>query len=279
MIFINWIKIAVSRFWQYFQPLVQPSSIYIRELPSHQLAVDLFKVTWTSRIPGDLLSGQSELFIDHRPRWAAQVLGGFDKKRVLELGPLEGAHSCLLEQLGADVTAIEGNKLAFQRCLIVKNILGLRATFWLGNFIAYLKITKERFDLVFASGVLYHMQEPIEFLKNICRVSDQVYIWTHYYDADLIKSSVTAAPPFKTQVTKAFEVGGKTIFCHERLSVGFLVHLLPKFCGGMDRKTYWMKLDDIIWCLQVYGFEVVATADQANTAHGPSISIAARRIL
>ena len=60
---------------------------------------------------------------------AAQVFGtrgrlaGFG---ILELGPLEGAHTYRLEQLGAErILAIEANVEAYLKCLIVKEILGL----------------------------------------------------------------------------------------------------------------------------------------------------------
>jgi len=47
-------------------------------------------------------------------------------KKVLELGPLEGAHTYMLEKAGGDVLSIEGNHGAYIRCLIVKNFYGLK---------------------------------------------------------------------------------------------------------------------------------------------------------
>ena len=47
-----------------------------------------------------------------------------------------------------------------------------------------MKETALRFDLVWASGVLYHMSDPIGFLESVSRVSDCIFIWTHYVDAD-----------------------------------------------------------------------------------------------
>jgi Protein of unknown function (DUF1698) len=82
---------------------------------------------------------------------------------VLELGPLEGAHTYRLQQLGAGrILAIESNVEAYLKCLIVKEALGMkRAEFMLGDFTLYLQECTERFDLVFCCGVLYHMQDPL----------------------------------------------------------------------------------------------------------------------
>jgi SAM-dependent methyltransferase len=85
---------------------------------------------------------------------------------VLELGPLEGGHSFMFERLGArEVIAIEANPRAYLKCLIIKELLDLRRVrFLCGDFLEYLRADGTDFDLVFASGVLYHM-------RNLARTS------------------------------------------------------------------------------------------------------------
>src|SRR5437763_7974065 len=117
--------------------------------PSAQNAVDLFQGKWASdlsEVAPKLVSGGSPLFrTDDRPRLAGLTLGNadgrFDGMSVLELGPLEGAHSFQLQLLGAaNVVAVEANTEAFLKCLIVKEIAGLdRVRFLLGDFTAYLE--------------------------------------------------------------------------------------------------------------------------------------------
>jgi hypothetical protein len=62
------------------------------------------------------------------------VRGRLDDMSLLELGPLEGAHTYQLEKLGAkSILAIEANVEAFLKCLITKEITGLQvAKFMLG---------------------------------------------------------------------------------------------------------------------------------------------------
>src|SRR6187402_1626923 len=86
---------------------------YVHAAPSPQLALDLFKGDWWSAVPG-LQAGSTPLFDDSRIRWAVEHLGGVTGRRILELGPLEGGHTYMLERAGAaSVVAIEANTRAY----------------------------------------------------------------------------------------------------------------------------------------------------------------------
>ena len=58
----------------------------------------------------------------------------------LELGPLEAGHSYILDRAGAlEVLAIEANRRAFLKCLVVKEMIGLPSVrFVLGDFNEFL---------------------------------------------------------------------------------------------------------------------------------------------
>ena len=73
------------------------------------------------------MAGQVPLFNDDRISWfAEQINSNFEEFSVLELGPLEGGHSYMFEQLGAkEITAIEANSRAFLKCLIIEELLNL----------------------------------------------------------------------------------------------------------------------------------------------------------
>ena len=166
---------------------------YVRAAPSEANAVDIFKGEWWSALPGRLAgipAGNLPLFDDKRVHWAIEALGGVAGKSVLELGPMEAGHTWMLEQAGAaSVVSIEANSRCFMKCLIVKEVVGLtRSRFLHGDFEEYLRATSERFDAVVASGVLYHMRNPVELLRNIARVTDRVFIWSHYYSAEPLQA-------------------------------------------------------------------------------------------
>ena len=162
-------------------------------MPSPQNALDIFKNRWWSQFPGPfsgLKAGSIALFEDPRITWAISELGGLHHQTVLELGPLEGAHSYMLEQAGAaSITSIEANPEAYLKCLIVKETVGLNRTHFLcGDFIEYLHNSPPHFDAVLASGVLYHMVAPVELIALLSDITHRIYLWTHYYDAQLIST-------------------------------------------------------------------------------------------
>jgi SAM-dependent methyltransferase len=165
------------------QPRAAILDQYVRAAPAPQHALDIFKGEWWSCLPGEwseLEAGQLPLFDDSRIHWAIEALDGVSGKQVLELGPLEGGHTYSLERAGAQsILAIEASTKAFLKCLVVKELMGLeRSRFVLGDFEEYLRSGSERFDAAIASGVLYHVRQPVELIQNLARVADHVFIWT-----------------------------------------------------------------------------------------------------
>lgn len=267
-------------FLRRLKPALRPNEIYSRAYPSDQAAADLYAGEWTSKLPlPSVVTGATDLFSgDARPKWVDRAAGGVRGKRVLELGPLEGAHSYQLEQLGASVVAIESNQLAFQRCLIAKNALSMKTKFLLGDFIPYLQSTNDRYDHVFAAGVLYHMQDPARVIQDICRIADSVYLWTHHYDETALRASPKVWKSFSTAVERKAKIGDLTVSYHERIyGSKSVTYLMPGFCGGMHNKTYWMSLPDIQATLKACGFEVRALENNLNHVHGPCVSLYASR--
>lgn len=160
--------------------------------PSAQTAVDVFRNRWAYDF-GSLLgvdgTGPNLLFTqDPRPKLAAEALGRDDYRgmHVLEIGPLEAAHTYWLEQMGTEsVTCVEASAEAWLKCLVVKELLGLsRSTFHHGNIVGFLRENSRRFDLVYCSGVLYHMADPVERIEAIAKATDACFIWTHVYSPE-----------------------------------------------------------------------------------------------
>ena len=245
--------------------------------PAHQNAVDLFKGKWASRL-GDVgavaESGQLGLFVSGLATSAAQHLGvdgRFDGMTALELGPLEGAHTYQLEQLGArSIVAIEANAEAFLKCLVVKEVLALKnARFLLGDFVEYLAQCEDRFDVVFASGVLYHMEDPIDLIRRIAAVTDRCFVWTHYYDADHRGKSAAMTP-------KAVSSHGIATTYHQ---VPYPDMAYDKFYGGNKPIASWMSRESILNAFKHFGLDdIVVMSEDPDHPHGAYFSFAARRL-
>lgn len=251
---------------------------YITAPPSPQNVVDALP-GWNMALPPHVgvTAGVPVFYNDDRIAWALNQFGDIAGKTVLELGPLEASHTYMLSQAGAgQVTAIEANKLAFFRCLVVKDFLNIQnAKFLLGDFQKYLETTTERFDLIVASGVLYHMQDPVRLLELIAQKTDSFFLWTHYTSIE----SMPLDDPRRGALVGDMEV---------QESCGVSVRLYRRtylrawedkaFCGGMHDLHRWIEKDDIIALIKALGFDDVRImGDQTDHPSGPSFSIFARR--
>ena len=183
--------------------------------------------------------------------------------------------TCSISDGAREVVAVEANKHAFLKCLCVKELYDLnRARFLLGDFVKYLDEQKPKFDVVIASGVLYHMMEPIRALDLMSQAADRLFIWTHYYDEALISARADIAGRFGK--LEAMQHNGRA---YEFVEYGYQeVWKNPAFCGGMETGSRWLSRDTIIGFLRDAGFHTIKTRfDQPDHVHGPAFALCASR--
>jgi SAM-dependent methyltransferase len=247
---------------------------YVGDPPSYQAAFKLFEGEWSSDVPG-YGGGSARLFDDGRIKWFAERCGGFQGKRVLELGPLEGGHTSIIAKAGAaSVTAIESNKRAFLKCLIVQNALGFKANFMLGDFSKYLEQCEAKFDVIVASGVLYHMPDPVRLLQNAARVSNSIGLWTHYYDTQVVSERADLQRKFD-KAPRNEQFGSREVQLYE---YSYLEALQWKgFCGGSAPSSYWLTKESLFGLLEELGFEVAVREDTKTHPNGPAMTLFATR--
>lgn len=258
-----------------FAPHKGPLSQYNQEIPHPQQMVHLFEGEWMSSFPPpfqDLKGGIYPLFQDYRLEWGMQQLDGANHKTIVELGPLEGGHSYMMQKAGAaSIIAIEANPRAYLKCLLVQQIMKLdKVNFLFGDFNAYLHATSEKFDLCIASGVLYHMKNPIELLALIAQKCQELYLWTQYYDSKICKKSKFSAP---YQV----EVQG---FKHTLYPFNYgASRFWSTFIGGPAKTSCWLSRQDILDALSHFGFsDIQINFEEVNPLHGPCFSLVAKKL-
>jgi hypothetical protein len=262
---------------------------YLRTAPSAQNAVDLFQGEWSSQLPPvpwpghdsptvPVTSGPTPLFADPRIDWAADRLAEWGLpvagRRILELGPLEGGHTAMLCQKGArEVVAIEANKRSYLKCLVAKELYHLdRARFLLGESTEFLRRTDEVYDIGIASGILYHMANPVELLELLARRCRAVFVWTVFYDpafyAKYPAKHATFSPP--ETATHA----GYTHRVH-RHHYGEALDW-NGFCGGSQPFCHWLEQTDILGALAHFGLRRQICVTTENV-HATALQLVAMR--
>jgi hypothetical protein len=258
---------------------------YVEAAPSRQHAIDMIP-GWNHAFPPEyeVTAGPAHMHEDSRIHWAVEQFGGLEGKTVLELGPLEGAHTALMERLGARrLDAVEANKLAYLRCLIAKEIYWLRRSrFHLGDFVAHLETDRRRHDLIVACGVLYHMKDPPRLLELIAARTNAVYIWTHYFSEEAMppgdrrRVAFRSPKPPRQENIREVRFHGLDLTLRERS-----YHKAwedSAFCGGPIDLHYWMEKSEILAALRALGFDDIRVAhDDPEHVNGPAMSIFARR--
>jgi hypothetical protein len=251
---------------------------YEQGKPDHQNAIDALP-GWNSAFPValNLNAGKHHLYADDRIDWALRSFGSIEGKKILEVGPLEGMHTYMLHrEHPARIDAIEANRLCFLRCLVTRQILDINtASFLLGDIQAWLTDHDEVYDFAIASGVLYHMADPGEFLRLLASRANAVFIWTHFFLEEAMPAGDVRRNPFSGKVeTKMIE--GIPVRYYERSYQH--ANSNASFCGGMKDRHFWMHRDDILTLLEKLGYSDIVIRDQ-NFGHsgGPCFSLLARK--
>lgn len=272
----GWVKVALGRARR--RPL---TDAYERRPPSPQHALDLFRGEWASALPPGhegLTAGTLPLFADRWLLWGLERLGGVEGRRVLELGPLEGAHSWRLSSMGAaSVTAVESNPRAFLKCLVMKEILGTeRVRILLGDAVAFLETPPApRYDVAVASGILYHMADPVTLLARLARAADRLYLFTNYFDAAVMAARPQLAARFRGIERRTVDGFAHDLHVHSYQAARYD----PAFCGGSGAQSRWLSRADLLGALTHVGFgEVEIGYDDPSHQNGPALALVGRRV-
>jgi len=249
---------------------------YCMETPAPQQVLDIFRGEWSSAMPSAsglaTTPGHAGLFEDPRVTWAASRSGGVHGRRILELGPLEGGHSYMLEQAGAaEVLAVEANVRSFLKCLCVKEIFGLsKAHFVLGDCMAFMEQSSGGWDMVFASGILYHMKDPARFLSLLPRMAPRVFLWTHYFDERIIRTTPALEHKFG-----ALQEGVVGDYRYQFVEQSYKEALgWSGFCGGAAETSVWLTRSSILGLLKHLGYRTIEVSfETPDHPNGPAFCV------
>ncbi len=124
---------------------------------------------------------------DLRTNVVLDSAGGLTGKRVLDIGCLEGGFSVEFARRGAaEVVGVEARRVSVRRCDLVRDLAGLtNLRFVCGDVLHELSRAQPSFDVVLATGILYHLPRPDVVLRLIReRCSGFMVLCTHVAHPD-----------------------------------------------------------------------------------------------
>ena len=139
-------------------------------------------------------------------------LGGeFSHRRILDVGCLEGYFSIECALQGAQVLGVDGKLLNIRKCEFVRSALGIeRAVFARSDAREVTAETVGRFNAVLVLGLLYHLEDPFVFLRNMASLCDGfAVIDTHIALEHQPASLKTGWQPELSEM-RTFDFGGRS---------------------------------------------------------------------
>ena len=179
---------------------------------------------------------------------------------ILELGSLEGGHTFQLSKKpGVTVLGIEGRQENIAKANFVKELLHIEnARFTCANLEDTLLSDFGTFDAVFCSGLLYHLPKPWDLVWEISKVTEKVFIWTHYATEEKVTDQING---YKGHWHKEFDVK---------------LFGLRKPLKGLSKKSFWMTQRSLEDVLTTHGFKNIKILEnKPHHKHGAALTIAA----
>ena len=213
--------------------------------------------------PKELYYHRTRFGDDHRLKYMTHFLDLRDL-RVLEMGPLEGHHSVIIEKMGArENIAIESRDDNLAKCQRIKQKYGLDRTTFLRGDIEKLSDGRERpqfsgrFDIIFCVGVLYHLPEPAKALAWFASQADVLFLGTHYTEPNE-KADATYDHNGKTYRGKTFREDG-----------------IENPISGMSPTSLWPYEGDLIKMIKDAGYSRVSVLGRDLLNNTPHITVLA----
>jgi SAM-dependent methyltransferase len=177
---------------------------------------------------------------------------------ILDLGCLEGMHASLFQEYGAKkVVSIEGREENFLKALIIKNAFKLdKCEFLFGDVNEVLASFSGNFDLCLASGILYHLNNPVELLYRIGQFSNRLFVWSHYADDN-------------------YPIGGieKIELNNHTYRGKYFNEKFTNTIGALEEKVFWLFEEDLLLAIKDAGFSIIEIIKKEKHAHGPAITL------
>tara|TARA_R110000868_G_scaffold148839_5_gene371068 strand:- start:10129 stop:10884 length:756 start_codon:yes stop_codon:yes gene_type:complete len=181
--------------------------------------------------------------------------------RVADLGCLEGGHSAEIAKAGYDVTGIEVRESNFQKCLTVQEGVGRvpgRLQYVQDDVLNLKSVEQQhgKFDAIFAGGILYHLEEPVSFLKLLFdSVQNVLILNTHFADPETF--TVFEEKGLMGDLTKNEEYFGQW-YTEYSTTEQFRSREKHELSSWNASRSFWLTKPELLRALSDVGFVDIA---------------------
>lgn len=175
-------------------------------------------------------------------------------KHVLEVGCFEGIHTLGLLKYTQKVTAVDARLDHVVKTLVRCAMFGYHPTVFKYNLEKVpAEVSLLQADLIHHVGVLYHLSDPVSHLLDLGRyIKSGIMLDTHYC--------------LPEDAIETYQVNGIS-YPYKR----YLEHGKKEAFSGIYDHSKWLRLEDIVKCLQETGFSKVEVIEQRQERNGSRV--------
>ena len=172
--------------------------------------------------------------------------------RIVDLGCMEGGYSLELARIGYSVVGIEGRLAHFKRCQFLKETFRFEHLEFIHGIVQDLD-EHGTFDVVYASGILYHLDSPVDFLMRIGKVTKKLLLLNTHYSGERVPSR------FRHKLSALTTHEGKRGRWYEEWPPG----TDPEEVAEMSRssignhRSFWLRKDSLLDTIREAGFDLI----------------------
>ena len=177
---------------------------------------------------------------------------GLAGKSIVDLGCNEGGFTTEFARLGMLATGIEIRESNYRNCLRAKAGTNLPNLTFIKDDVANIA-RYEPFDAVFASGLLYHLDMPRQFLTDVAHICKRLLI---------LETHVARAEPTEairihslSDIVENEGLKGRWYPEHDGLDEAQLERL--KWASWSNTRSFWIQKEYLLHLLRALGFDIV----------------------
>lgn len=156
----------------------------------------------------------------------------------------------------------------------MKEVFGIDAAVLHGDICSHLQGARE-FDIIWASGVLYHQTDPLEMLRLCSERANNLYVWTHYCDDECL-----GGHGFDVSKNTWKDLKGHSFEYHYRSYDlnSFEEDITPNWSAGTAPYANWIRRSDLLRALDLLGYsKIELEVDGPRLSNLPVISFFASK--